>query len=72
MEVRQDFFFHTGLYNIELTKGLGDLMKQLNELGEIERAQVFKMIASMNQSDSTTTRGRSTTQKSTTEKKFGT
>lgn len=57
MEIRQDFFYHTGLINIELTKGLGDLMKQLNGLSEIERSQVFKMMA-MNQSDITRTKGK--------------
>lgn len=69
MEIRQNFFSHTGLYNLELTKGLGDLMKQLNGLSEIEKAQVFKLMNSTNISDSMTKKGRNSTQKSTSEKK---
>ena len=63
MEARQDFFYHTGLINIELTKVLPDLIKQLNELNEVERAQIFKMIAISQNSPSSRTNAKNITQK---------
>ncbi len=60
-EIKTDFFYHTGLFNKELTMGLPDLMKQLQTLSETERQQIFKAAIQLGDSNSSTKKGRNTT-----------
>jgi len=68
MDAREDFFYRTGLFNKESMMGLADLMQQLNQLSEMERTQVLKLVGQFQGSNGLKTKGRNSTREKTIKK----